>query len=309
MHKVAIRELRNIQRYALNMRYKCNDIQKFLHKYLNNLLTSRRFVCIMQHIPQKQSTEVTIMKKIIALALAMMMALCTLSALADEPIIVATNPEYPPFEYVEGDATVGYDIDMWDAIAKKMGVEYVIESMDFDAVISSVAANPNTIGISGISITDERKLTVNFSEGYINAGLVVIVKADSGYTTADQLKGKLIGVQLGTTSDFAAEEITGMENVAQYKTFLNAVMDLQGNKLDAVIIDKPVGQAILASLNDPSLVMVDMGLQADWYGIEVNKQNPELLEKINAALAELEAEGFFDTLAVKYFSSSEEAAE
>lgn len=251
------------------------------------------------------------MKKIIALALSLMMALCSLTALADDVIIVATNPEYPPFEYVEGDATVGYDIDLWDAIAKKAGLEYVIEAMDFDAVISAVAADPNTIGLSGISITDERKLTVDFSEGYINAGLVVIVKADSGYETAEQLKGKLIGVQLGTTSDFAAEEITGMENVAQYKTFLNAVMDLQGNKLDAVIIDKPVGQAILASLNDPSLVIVDMGLQADWYGIEVNKNNPDLLAKINAALVELEAEGLFEQLAVKYFggAATEEAAE
>lgn len=245
------------------------------------------------------------MKKLFALALALVLALSTLTALADETIIVATNPEYPPFEYVEGDDTVGYDIDLWDAIAKKAGLEYVIEAMDFDAVIGAVQANPNTIGLSGISITDERLLTVNFSTGYINAGLVVIVKADSGYETADQLKGKLIGVQLGTTSDFAAEEITGMENVAQYKTFLNAVMDLQGNKLDAVIIDKPVGQAILASLNDPSLVIVDMGLQADWYGIEVNKDNVELLEKINNALAELEAEGFFEELAVKYFSAAE----
>ena len=249
------------------------------------------------------------MKKIIALALAMMMALCTLTALADDTIIVATNPEYPPFEYVEGEETVGYDIDMWKAIAEKAGLTYEIEAMDFDAVISAVAADPNTIGLSGISITDERKLTVAFSKGYINAGLVVIVKADSGFETAEQLKGKLIGVQLGTTSDFAAEEITGLENVAQYKTFLNAVMDLQGNKLDAVIIDKPVGQAILASLNDPNLVIVDMGLQADWYGIEVNKNNPELLAKIDAALDALEAEGFFEKLAVKYFSSSEEAAE
>ena len=240
------------------------------------------------------------MKKIIALALAMMMALCTLTALADDTIIVATNPEYPPFEYVEGDETVGYDIDLWKAIAEKIGVAYEIEAMDFDAVISAVAANPNTIGISGISITDERKLTVNFSEGYINAGLVVIVKADSGFETADQLKGKLIGVQLGTTSDFAAEEITGMENVAQYKTFLNAVMDLQGNKLDAVIIDKPVGQAILASLNDPNLVIVDMGLQADWYGIEVNKNNPELLAAIDKAIMELTADGTIDAIIAKY---------
>lgn len=250
------------------------------------------------------------MKKMFALALAMMMALCTLSALAADVVVVATNPEYPPFEYVEGDKTVGYDIDLFDAIAKKAGFEYTVEPMDFDAVISAVHANSNTVGVSGISITDERKLTVNFSNGYINAGLVVIVKADSGLTTADQLKGKLIGVQLGTTSDFAAEEITGHENVAQYKTFLNAVMDLKGNKIDAVIIDKPVGQAILASLNDPSLVIVDMGLQADWYGIEVNKNNTELLDKINAALAELEQEGFMDQLAVKYFGgAAEEAAE
>ncbi len=249
------------------------------------------------------------MKKIIALIAALVMVLSFTAALADDTIIVATNPEYPPFEYVEGDAIVGYDIDMWDAIAKKAGLEYVLEPMDFDAVISAVAANPNTIGLSGISITDERKLTVDFSDGYINAGLVVVVKADSGYETADQLKGKIIGVQLGTTSDFAAEEITGVENVARYKTFLNAIMDLQGNKIDAVIIDKPVGQAILASLNDPSLVIVDMGLQADWYGIELNKAaNPELKEKINTALAELEQEGFFDTLALKYFGGGEEAA-
>lgn len=253
------------------------------------------------------------MKKLIALVLAMLMALCTLTALADDMIIVATNPEYPPFEYVEGDAVVGYDIDLWAAIAEKAGIAFDVkenvEAMDFDAVISAVATNPNYVGLSGISITDERLLTVNFSNGYINAGLVVIVNADSGYETAEQLKGKLIGVQLGTTSDFAAEAITGMENVAQYKTFLNAIMDLQGNKIDAVIIDKPVGQAILASLNDENLVMVDMGLQADWYGIEVNKQNPELLAKINAALVELEAEGFFDTLAVKYFGGAETAEE
>ena len=248
------------------------------------------------------------MKKFVALIAALVLALSCTAALADDVVIVATNPEYPPFEYVEGDATVGYDIDLFDAIAKKAGFEYEIEPMAFDAVVSAVATNPNTVGLSGISITDERKLSVNFSEGYINAGLVVIVKADSGYTTTDDLKGKLIGVQQGTTSDFAAEEITGMENVQRFGTFLNAVMELSQNKIDAVIIDKPVGQAIMASLNDPSLAMVDMGLQADWYGIAVNKDNVELLDKINAALAELEAEGYFDELAVKYFGGETEEA-
>jgi len=247
------------------------------------------------------------MKKLIALIAALVMVLSMTTAMA-ETIIVATNPEYPPFEYVEGEDIVGYDIDMIEAIDEKAGFEVEYETMNFDAVIAAVATNYNTIGVSGISITDERKLSVLFSDGYINAGLVAIVNADSGYATTEDLKGKVIGVQLGTTSDFAAEEVTGPENVAQYKTFLMAIMDLQGNKIDAVFIDKPVGQAIMASLNDPSLVMVDMGLQADWYGIEINMANVELQARINKAMAELEQEGFFEELAVKYFSAEEEAA-
>ena len=248
------------------------------------------------------------MKKLIALLVALMMLGTVAAAMADA-VIVAFNPEYPPFEYVNGDAYEGYDVDLINAVAEKAGFEIEFEAMDFDAVIAAVQANPNTIGVSGISITEERQKNVDFSEGYINAGLIVVVKKDSGYATADDLKGQIIGVQMGTTSDFAATEITGQANVAEYKSFLNAIMELQGNKVDAVIVDKPVGMAILASLGDDTLEIVDMGLQADWYGIEVNKENPELLEKINAALKELEAEGFYEELAVKYFSDSEEAAE
>ncbi len=248
------------------------------------------------------------MKKLIALLVALMM-LGTAAAMADT-VTVAFNPEYPPFEYVNGDAFEGYDVEMIEAIAKKAGFEIEFEAMDFDAVISAVATNPNTIGVSGISITDERKLSVDFSEGYINAGLIVVIKKDSGYAAAEDLKGKLIGVQMGTTSDFTATEITGQENVAEYKTFLNAIMELQGNKVDAVIVDKPVGIAILNALGDDELEIVDMGLQADWYGIEVNKENPELLEKINTALAELTEEGFFTELENKYFTDTgDEVAE
>ena len=245
---------------------------------------------------------------IIALFVAMMM-FGTIAAAAAETVVVAFNPEYPPFESVDGDSYVGYDVDMINAIAEKAGFDVEFEAMDFDAVIAAVMTNPNTIGVSGISITPERQLNVNFSQGYINAGLIVVVKKDSGYATPEDLKGKIIGVQQGTTSDFAAEEITGMENVAQYKTFLNAIMDLQGNKVDAVIVDKPVGMAILASLGDDSLVIVDMGLQADWYGIEVNKENTELLEKIDKAIDELKAEGFFDALEEKHLTKTEFDAE
>ena len=245
------------------------------------------------------------MKKMIALLAALMMV-CGCALASAEPLYYATNPEYPPFEYVENEQVVGYDVDLINAIGEKIGVEFLPESMAFDAVVSAVQTNPNMIGLSGISITEERKLSIDFSDGYIDAGLVVIMKADAGFATVDDLKGKLIGVQLGTTSDFKAEEITGAENVQTYNSFINAVMDLQGNQIDAVIVDGPVGQAILASLNDPTLVIADIDLgAADWYGIAVNKQNTELLDKINDALAELKAEGFMETLAAKYFSSAE----
>lgn len=255
------------------------------------------------------------MKKFVALIAALMMVLSCTAALADDPIIVALNPEYPPFEYMEGDVVCGYDADLINAIAAKAGFEIDFEAMEYASVISSVMANPNCIGVSGISITDERKLNVNFSTPYINAGLVVVVKADSDFAKAEapkaqDLAGKKIGVQLGTTSDTAAVEITGLENVSQYSTFLNAMMELQGNKLDAVIVDKPVGQALLASLKDDSLVLMEVeDLAADWYGIEVNKNNTELLEKINNAMAELEKEGFFEELNTKYFGSEETDAQ
>ena len=246
------------------------------------------------------------MKKIVALLVALVMVLSFTAALADGIVYVATNPEYPPFESVadDGETIVGYEVDLLDAIAKKAGFEYKFESMQFASVVSSVQAAPDTIGLSGISITPTRQLEVNFSNPYINAGVAVIVKADSAIATMDDLKDKVIGVQLGTTSDFEAEKLVGLENVAQYNTFLEAVLDLQGNKIDAVFVDRPVGIEILANLNDPSLVMLDIEIVSDYYGIAVNKDNTELLQKINDAIAELQKEGFFDELDLKYFGAT-----
>ncbi len=246
------------------------------------------------------------MKKLVALIAALVLALSCTAALAEGIVYVATNPEYPPFESVADDGVtiIGYEADLIDAIAKKAGFEYKYDSMQFASVVSAVQANPDTIGLSGISIIPSRLLEVNFSTPYINAGVAVIVKADSAIATVEDLQGKLIGAQLGTTSDFQAEEIVGAENVARYNTFLEAVLDLQGNKIDAVFVDRPVGIEILANLNDPSLVMLDIEIVADWYGIAVNKENTELLEKINAAIDELVKEGFFDELDMKYFGAT-----
>ena len=177
------------------------------------------------------------MKKMIAV-LAVMVMLCCCAFASAETLLYATNPEYPPFESMDdNNQVIGYDVDLINAIGEKIGIEFQPEAMAFDAVVSSVQTNPNMIGLSGISITEERKLSVNFSDGYIDAGLVVVMKADAGFKTMDDLKGKLIGVQQGTTSDFKAEEITGQENVMRYATFIDAMLSLQGNKVDAVIVD------------------------------------------------------------------------
>ena len=246
------------------------------------------------------------MKKFLALIAALVMILSCTAAMADDIVYVATNPEYPPFESVadDGETIVGYEVDLLNAIVEKAGFEYQFESMQFASVVSSVQANPNTIGLSGISITPARQLEVNFSSPYINAGVAVIVKADSGIATMDDLNGKVIGAQLGTTSDMKAEEIVGADNVARYNTFLESVMDLQGNKIDAVFVDRPVGIEILANLNDPSLIMLDIEIVSDYYGIAVNKNNTELLQKINDAIAALQKEGFFDELDMKYFNAT-----
>ena len=240
------------------------------------------------------------MKKMFALALAMMMALCSLSALAEDVIIVATNPEYPPFEYVEGEATIGYDIDMFDAIAKKAGFEYEISPMAFDAVVSAVATDVNTVGLSGISITDERKLSVNFSEGYINAGLVVIVKADSGYETAEQLKGKMIGVQQGTTGESYARDNAGDAEVVSFQTDAELFPALQAGAIDAVLQDLPVN----LDHTDGGAFTISATYETDEvYGFAMKKDgSEELASAVNAQLTELRNNGKYQELYDKYFT-------
>ncbi len=115
------------------------------------------------------------MKKFLALVAALVMTLSCTAAMADDIIYVATNPEYPPFESVadDGETIIGYEVDLLNAIAEKAGFEYKFESMQFASVVSSVQANPDTIGLSGISITPARQQEVNFSSPYINAGVAV----------------------------------------------------------------------------------------------------------------------------------------
>lgn len=239
------------------------------------------------------------MRKILTIILVLVL-FCG-SAMA-ETLFIATNAEYPPFEYVEKDEIVGFDIELGKALAAKMGMEVEVVSMEFDAIISTVDANPDYVGIAAITIKEERLLTVDFSDAYFNNGMVVITKAGSKVVDEATLKDAIIGVQTGTTGDFKAEEYT--VNVQRFSKVLDAIMELAGGKIDAVITDEPVAKAILKTLAKDDLYLFDAGFEPDLFGIEVNKKNPELLAKINAALAEVKADGTYDMLLAKYFGDN-----
>ncbi len=248
------------------------------------------------------------MKKLFSVLLAIMLASVSMAAMAEGTLIAATNPEFPPFEYVENDVVVGLDADIAAEIAKDLNMEIKIESMEFPAIIPAVMAGKANIGIAAMTITEERKTSVDFSDPYYNAKQVCIVKVGGKVVDEATLKDALIGVQEGTTGDYAAEEISA--NIQRYPKALDAVMELAGGKLDAVIVDAPVASNIMAALNNKDLILLEGVEFADeFYGIAVPKGNQELLDAINATVKRIQEDGTLDALIEKYFPSVEAPAE
>jgi polar amino acid transport system substrate-binding protein len=240
------------------------------------------------------------MKKGIAWVLSLLLLLSGMSAYADGVLIMATNPEFQPFEYMEGNQVVGFDVDLAMEIAKDLGLELQIEAMAFDAIIAAIEVGKADVGIAGMSITEERLKTVDFSVPYFNATQICIVKAGSEIAEMEDLYGKLIGVQLGTTGDIAASELS--DKIERYQKGLDAILDLRGNKLDAVILDKPVAESIVKALNDSSLILLESILFEDEsYAIAIAQHQPELLESINNTIARIYEDGTIDTIISKYF--------
>ena len=151
-------------------------------------------------------------------------------------LIMATNAEFPPYEFHEGDQIVGIDAEIAQAIADEVGAELVIEDMAFDSVLASVQTGKADMGIAGLTITEDRLQNVDFSTPYATAAQVIIVKEGSAIETPDDLAGKNIGVQLGTTGDIYADDIEDA-NIERYNKGFEAVQALLQDKVDAVIID------------------------------------------------------------------------
>jgi ABC-type amino acid transport substrate-binding protein len=235
----------------------------------------------------------------------------TEAAVAESPvlkkdvIVVGTNAEFPPFEYMLNDGVTpdGFDMALIKEIGKKLGKQVKIENMDFDSVLAAIG-NKVDIAIAGLTVDEERLLQVDFSDTYFTAVQSIIVREnDDRIKSADDLKGKKIGVQLGTTGDYIATDDIEGATVERYKKAITAVLDLVNNRVDAVLIDSATAEALSKANKGTKVIKGDF--DPEYYAIAIPKGDKALQDAINTALAEVKADGTFDKLLKQYVESGE----
>lgn len=250
-------------------------------------------------------------KRILSIALVAVMAATMLCACGKKEasgmtvnngvLTMATNAYFPPYEYYQGEEIVGIDAEIAQAIADKLGLELKIEDMEFDSIITAVQTGKADMGLAGMTVTDERKQSVNFSDTYATGIQVVIVTEDSDIASVDDLEGKKIGVQLSTTGDIYASDDYGEDFVEQYNKGADAVMALKQGKVDAVIIDNEPAKSFVAA--NEGLKILDTEYVTEDYAACINKENAELLDAVNGALAELKEDGTLQNILDKYITA------
>lgn len=252
------------------------------------------------------------MKKLLAIVLATVMCVATLTAcggasatIQENVLIVGTNAEFPPFEYIgDNGEPDGFDIALIKAIGSKMGMEVQIQNMEFNSLVAAIGSKIDA-SIAGMTVTPERSEQVDFSDTYYEAVQSVIVPAGSEIATAADLENKTIGVQLGTTGNFIADEIPGA-TVQAYNKGVDAVNDLLNGRVDLVIIDTNPAE-VFASKFEGQVVALDgsqFEFEPEYYAIALPKGSP-LVDQVNKALAELKEDGTFDTLVAHYIEEAE----
>ena len=256
------------------------------------------------------------MKKIMSMLLVLSMLLMGAAMAESETLTMATNAAFPPYEYYddETDEVTGIDVEIAQAICDKLGYGLEVVDADFDSLVPGVQSGKYDFSMAGMTVTEDRLQSVNFSDTYATGVQVVIVPEDSPITSVDDLFAEgadnAVGVQQGTTGDIYATgdiEEAGLGSVERFKTGTDAVLALTTGKLDCVIIDNEPAKNFVAA--NEGLKILDTEYAVEDYAACFAKENTELLEAFNTALAELTEDGTVPAIIEKYIPSTEAAAE
>ena len=225
----------------------------------------------------------------------------------DGVLSMATEATFPPYEYYDGDAIVGIDVEIAQAIADKLGLELQVTDIAFDSIIPGVQSGKYDLGLAGMTVTDERLEQVNFSDSYATGVQVVIVKEGGKVTSVDDLfadgASNVIGTQTGTTGFLYATwdiQDAGLGEVKSFAKTTDAVEALKNGQVDCVILDNEPAKALVAANEGAGLSILDTEYAVEDYAAAISKDNTALLEAINGALKELIADGTVQSILDKY---------
>lgn len=246
--------------------------------------------------------------KIVAISAASIMMVAALAGCGNSnKLVMGTNAAFPPFEYTTSVGLVGefdgIDVAIANKIAESMDKELEVADMDFDGLIAAVSTGKVDIVAAGMTVTEERKKSVDFSDTYYVASQVMVVAPDNtDITKAEDLKNdKKVGVVLGYTGDgIVTEDLAIAEDkITRANRGLDVVQNVKNGKLDAVVIDSATGKA-LAEKNGLKVVEDAEAFEAEEYAMAVKKGNTELLEKVNETLTQMKASGEIERIAIEY---------
>lgn len=252
------------------------------------------------------------MKKILSmvLALTMMLTLCAgAGAVAEEggKLIMGTTLGWPPFEEVDDNGeAVGFDIDIGRMIAEKLGMEFAVEDINFDGLLMALDAGTVDMVLAAMTITEERAAQVSFTEPYFEASQQVVMRKDSEPIKAmSEVPDHLAAAYQGTTGHLLCEEL-GMvagDKLSVFNSLSDCVSELLAGRVDLVIMDTIPAQVYVGEHADDLMIVEGLDIEAEYYGVAIKKENTELLEKVNAALAEIMVSDEYQALLDQYFGA------
>ena len=224
-----------------------------------------------------------------------------IKTVSDGVLTMGTNAAFPPYEFYDGDKIVGIDTEIAEALAAKLGLKLEVVDMDFAAIVTAVQSGKVDVGIAGMTVDEERLKNVDFTDSYATGVQAIIVTEDSEIASVDDLDGKLIGVQEGTTSHTFCSEDYGDDSVIAYTNGATAVQALLQGKVDCVVVDEQPAISFVEA--NEGLKILDTKYAVEDYAIAVGKENTALKDALNTAMQELKDDGTIQGILDKYIKA------